>query len=75
MVGCPLAAATVFKCRVEFGWWIVPHFAFGAHFDCGRWDFAGVTQRVQRTPASWLPAVDKSRGSQWVEVQRVWGDL
>ena len=24
-------------------------------------------------PASWLPAVDKSRGSKSVEVQRVWG--
>ena len=24
-------------------------------------------------PASWLPVVDKSRGSKSVEVQRVWG--
>ena len=32
-------------------------------------------QPVQRTPlwpASWLPAVEKSRGSKSVEVQRVW---
>ena len=34
-----------------------------------------MTQPVQRTPiwpASWLPAVDKSRGSKSVEIQRVW---
>ena len=35
----------------------------------------GFTQSVQRTPlwpASWLPAIDKTRGSKSVEVQRVW---
>ena len=34
-----------------------------------------MTQPVQSTPfwpASWLPAIDKSRGSKSVEVQRVW---
>ena len=43
-------------------------------FDCCRWSCQG-TQPVQRTPlwlASWLPAVDKGRGSKSVEVQRVW---
>ena len=43
-------------------------------FDCCRWT-CSVTQVVQRTPlwpASWLPAVDKSRSSKSVEVQRVW---
>ena len=29
-------------------------------------------QRTSVWPASWLPAVDKSRGSKSVEVQRVW---
>ena len=35
----------------------------------------GLRSSVQRThlwPASWLPAIDKSRGSKSVEVQRVW---
>ena len=44
------------------------------HVDCGRWT-RRVTQPVQRTPtwpASWLPAVDKGRGSKSVEVQSVW---
>ena len=48
---------------------------FGLFFDCCRWDYR-VTQLVQRTtlwPAFWLPAVDRSRGSKSVEVQRVWG--
>ena len=34
-----------------------------------------VSQPVKRTPlwpASWLPALDKTRGSKSVEVQRVW---
>ena len=46
----------------------------GALFDCCRWT-CQITQPVQRTPlwpASWLPAVDKGRGSKSVEVQRVW---
>ena len=29
-------------------------------------------QRTPLWPASWLPAVDKGRGSKSVEVQRVW---
>ena len=43
------------------------------HFECSRWT-CRVTQPVQRTPlwpASWLPDVDKSRGSKSVEVQKV----
>ena len=43
-------------------------------FEYLRWT-CRVTQLVQRTPlwpASWLPVVDKSRGSKSVEVQRVW---
>ena len=35
----------------------------------------GVSQPVKRTPlwpASWVPAIDKSRSSKSVEVQRVW---
>ena len=47
---------------------------FGLFLDCCRWS-CRVTQPVQRTPlwpASWLPAIDKSRGSKSVEVQRAW---
>ena len=43
-------------------------------FDCDRWS-CQVTQPIRCTPlspASWLPALDKSRGSKSVEVQRVW---
>ena len=74
MVGCSLAAAAVSSCWVEPDRWSVPHLAVGAHFDCGR-STCRATQPVQRTPlwrASWLPVVDKSRGSKSVEVQRVW---
>ena len=48
--------------------------AVRALFDYGRWE-SWVTQPVRCTPlwpASWLPVVDKSRGSKSVEVQRVW---
>ena len=57
MVGCPLAVAAVSSCMVLGDRWIAPHLAVRALFDCSR---------------SWLPAVDKSRGSKSVEVQRVW---
>ena len=43
-------------------------------FLTGRWE-SWVAQPVHYTPlwpASWLPAVDESRGSKSVEVQRVW---
>ena len=72
MVGCPLVAAAVFSCRVQSDGWVAPHLAFRTHFDCVRWT-CRVTQPVQRTPlwpASWLPAIDESRGSNSVEVQR-----
>ena len=64
-------------CSFLQGWpgrWIAPHLARRTLFDCCRWT-CRVTQPVQRTSvwlASWLPAVDKSRGSKSVEVQRVW---
>ena len=74
MICCPLAAA-VLSCKVQPGRWIAPHLAVRTIFDCCRWT-GRVTQPVQRTPllwlASWLPAVDKSRGSKSVEVQRAW---
>ena len=72
--GCPLAVAAVLSCRVQADRWIAPHLAVRTLFDCCRWD-CRVTQPVRCTPlwpASWLPAVDKSRGSKSVEVQRVW---
>ena len=74
IVGCPLAAAAVLPYKVQCDRWVAPHLALGTLFDCCRWT-GRVTQPVQRTPlwpASWLPAVDKSRGSKSVEVQRVW---
>ena len=74
MVGCPLAVAAVSSCKVLDDRWIAPHLAVRTLFDCCRWT-CSVTQVVQCTPlwpASWLPAVDKSRGSKSVEVQRVW---
>ena len=74
MVGCPLASAAVLSCKVQPDRWIAPHLAVRTLFDCCRWS-CRVTQPVQRTPlwpASWLPAVDKGRGSRSVEVQRIW---
>ena len=74
MVGCPLAVAAVSSCKVLNDRWIAPHPAVRTLFDCCRWT-CSVTQVVQRTtlwPASWLPAVDKSRSSKSVEVQSVW---
>ena len=74
MVGCPLAVAAVLSCKVQPGRWIAAHLAVRTLFDCCRWTCRD-TQPVQRTPlwpASWLPAVDKSRSSKSVEVQRVW---
>ena len=74
LVGCPLATAAFFSCSVSSCRWLQPHFAVSAMFDCDRWS-CQVTQPVRCTPlwpASWLPALDKSRGSKSVEVQRVW---
>ena len=74
MVGCPLAVAAVLSCKVQADRWIAPHLAVRTLVDCCRWS-CQVTQPVQRTPlwpASWLPAIDKSRGSKSYEVQRVW---
>ena len=69
-----LAAAAILSCKVQLDRWIASHLAIRALFDCGRWE-SWVTQPVLCTPlwpASWLPAIDKSRGSKSVEVQRVW---
>ena len=66
--------AAVSSCKVLDDRWVAPHLAVRTLFDCCRWT-CSVTQVVQRTPlwpASWLPAVDKSRSSKSVEVQRVW---
>ena len=74
ILGCPLAAAAILSCKVQSDRWIAPHLALRALFDYGRWE-SWVTQAVRCTPlwpASWLPVVDKSRGSKSVEVQRVW---
>ena len=74
ILSCPLAAAAVLSCRVQSDRWIAPHLAVRALFDYGRWE-SWDTQPVRCTPlwlASWLPVVDKTRGSKSVEVQRVW---
>ena len=74
MIGCPLVAAAVRSCSVQRNRWIVPHLAVRASFSYSCWT-CRVSQPVKRTPlwpASWLPALDKSRGSKSVEVQRVW---
>ena len=64
----------VLSCTVQADRWIAPHLAVRALFDYVRWSCC-VTQPVRFSPlwpASWLPAVDKSRGSESVEVRRVW---
>ena len=64
MAGCPLAAGAVLSCKAQSHKWVAPHLAVRTLFDCCRWS-GRVTQQVQRTPlwpASWLPAIDKSRG-------------
>ena len=75
ILGCPLAAAAaILSCRVQPDTWIAPHLTVRVLFDYGRWE-SWVTQPVRCTPlwpASWIPVVDKSRGSKSVEVQRVW---
>ena len=74
MIGCPLAVAAVLSCKVQNDRWIATHLAVRTLFDCCRWT-CSVTQVVQCTPlwpASWLPAVDKGRGSKSVEVRRAW---
>ena len=74
LVGCPLATAALLSCSVASCRWLQPHFAVSAMFDCDRWS-CRVAPPIRSTPlwpASWLPALDKSRGSKSVEVQRVW---
>ena len=74
-MGCPRAAAAVSQCMIQEDRWVLPHMAVRTHFEYSRW-VSGVSHPVQRTPlwpASWLPVLDKSRGSVSVEVQRSWG--
>ena len=40
ILGCPLAAAAVFSCKVQSDRWIAPHLAVrAALFDYGRWEW------------------------------------
>ena len=74
MIGCPYVAASLLSCTVQADRWISPHLEVRALVDYDRWSCC-VTQRVRFSPlwpASWLPAIDKSRGSKSVEVRRVW---
>ena len=62
MIGCPRATAAVTGCMVREDRWILPHLTVRTHFQYSRW----VSRVSQRTPlwhASWLPVLDKSRGS------------
>ena len=71
---CPPAAAAFLSCNFQPDRWIAAHLAVRTLFDYDRWS-CRVTQPVRFSPlwpASWLPAVDKSRGSKSVEVRRVW---
>ena len=68
-----LFAAAVLSCTVQADRWIAPHLAVRTLYDYDRWS-CRVTQPTRFSPlwpASWLPAIDKSRGSKPVEVQRV----
>ena len=68
LVGCPMVAAAVHSCSVRMDRWIVPHLAVRASFLYSSWT-CQVSQPVKRTPlwlASWLPALDKTRGSKSV---------
>ena len=61
-------------CSVQLDRWIVPHHAVRASFLYSSWT-CRVSQPVRCTPlwpASWLPALDKGRGSKSIEVQKVW---
>ena len=63
MIGCPMVAAAVHSCSVRMDRWIVPHLAVQASFLYSSWT-CQVSQPVKRTPlwpASWLPALDKTR--------------
>ena len=74
MVGCLLVAAAVNSCSVQLDRWIVPHHAVRASFLYSSWT-CHVSQPVRCTPlwpASWLLALDKSRRSKSIEVQKVW---
>ena len=71
MVGCPLAAA-VLSCRVQPDGWIAPHLAVGLFLITAGGNVGLHSLCTLLWPASWLPAIDRSRGSKSVEVQRVW---
>ena len=63
---CPLAAAALLSCKVQSDRWIAPHLVVRALFDYGP------VRCTPLWPASWLPVVHKTRGSESVEVRRVW---
>ena len=74
MVGCTPCCCGSVLARSSLTGGLLHILLFRTLFDCCMWT-SRVTQPVQRTPlwpASWLPAVDKGRGSKSVEVQRVW---
>ena len=63
--------APLLDMRRRFKAVFAPHLAVRTLFDCSRWT-CSVTQVVQCTPlwpASWLPAVDKSRGSKGTSLE------
>ena len=73
-IGFPLRAAAVLSCEVVSDRWVQPQLAVRTWFAAERWS-AQVTQPRRFTPlwpASWVPSVDKSRGSNSAEVRRIW---
>ena len=74
ILGCPLATAALDSCWVDCSRWFQPHFSVRASFRGCRWS-AKVTQPCKVTPlwpASWVSAVDRSRGSKSAEVRDIW---
>ena len=70
LIGCPHAAAALEHCGVQNVKWILPHLAVRAALSAFWWT-CEVVQPIACTPlwpASWLPAVDKSRNSRSADV-------
>ena len=74
MVGCPLAAAAVLSCKVQADRWIAPilRHALCLTVADGSLGLRSLFSVLPFGLLLWLPAIDKSRGSKSVEVQRVW---
>ena len=74
VLGCPLAASAFEWCKVLRDRWVLPHYAVRASFSMGRWSArARLPVRFSVLwPAAWVACSDRSRGSNSVEVRRIW---